>query len=62
VAGKQITFSISKAFADFIDLGLFVRGLTEILGVAVGHLYFFLMFKYPQDFNGVQILKTPEIL
>jgi derlin-1 len=36
--------------------------MTELAGVAVGHLYFFLMFKYPQDFNGVQLLKTPEIL
>ena len=41
---------------------VFFRGFTELLGVAVGHTYFFLMFKYPQDFNGVQILKTPEIL
>lgn len=37
-------------------------GFTELLGIFVGHLYFFLMFKYPQDYNGVQILKVPEIL
>ena len=40
---------------------IYLSGFIELLGVAVGHLYFFLMFKYPQDFNGVQILKTPEI-
>ena len=34
----------------------------ELLGIVIGHVYFFLMFKYPQDFNGVQLLKTPEIL
>ena len=34
----------------------------ELLGIAVGHVYFFLMFKYPQDFNGVQLLHTPQIL
>ncbi len=34
----------------------------ELLGIAVGHIYFFLMFKYPQDFNGVQLLQTPQIL
>ena len=37
-------------------------GMIELLGIAVGHLYFFLMFKYPQDYNGAQLLKTPEIL
>lgn len=37
-------------------------GLAELLGILVGHLYFFLMFKYPQDFGGRALLKTPEIL
>lgn len=37
-------------------------GFTELLGIAVGHLYFFLMFKYPQDHNGPQLLRTPDIL
>jgi len=43
---------------------LIVRGsvFIELVGIAVGHLYFFLQFKYPQDFNGIQILRTPEIL
>jgi derlin-1 len=37
-------------------------GLMELLGILVGHLYFFLMFKYPQDFGGRQWLTTPEFL
>ncbi len=37
-------------------------GMSELLGIAVGHLYFFLMFKYPQDYSGPQLLSTPSIL
>jgi len=37
-------------------------GLMEIMGIFVGHLYFFLMFKYPQDFGGRRFLTTPAIL
>lgn len=36
--------------------------MNQILGILVGHLYFFLMFKYPQDFGGRQFLQTPAIL
>jgi len=37
-------------------------GLMEIMGIFVGHLYFFLMFKYPQDFGGRRFLSTPSFL
>lgn len=37
-------------------------GLTELLGIIVGHAYFFLMFKYPQDFGGARLLTVPSIL
>lgn len=37
-------------------------GFNELLGILVGHLYFFLMFKYPQDFGGRVYLSTPQIL
>ncbi|ESN98693.1 hypothetical protein HELRODRAFT_67318 [Helobdella robusta] len=37
-------------------------GWHDLLGIFVGHLYFFLMFKYPQDFGGYQFLQTPSIL
>lgn len=37
-------------------------GLMELVGILVGHLYFFLTFKYPQDFGGSTLLRTPQIL
>ncbi|XP_066928207.1 derlin-1-like [Clytia hemisphaerica] len=37
-------------------------GLMEIIGIFVGHMYFFLMFKYPQDFGGRRFLTTPAFL
>ncbi|KAI8790762.1 derlin-1 [Biomphalaria glabrata] len=37
-------------------------GMMELFGIVVGHLYFFLMFKYPQDFGGAQLLSVPNIL
>lgn len=37
-------------------------GILEIIGILVGHLYFFLMFKYPRDFGGPALLQTPSIL
>ena len=37
-------------------------GLMELVGILVGHLYFFLTFKYPQDFGGATLLRTPQIL
>jgi len=37
-------------------------GLMELIGILVGHLYFFLMFKYPQDFGGASLLSTPQFL
>ena len=37
-------------------------GIMELIGIFVGHLYFFLMFKYPQDFGGRRFLTTPSIL
>ena len=36
-------------------------GVMELIGILIGHLYFFLMFKYPQDFGGASLLKTPQI-
>ncbi|PAA72699.1 hypothetical protein BOX15_Mlig003689g1 [Macrostomum lignano] len=37
-------------------------GFTELLGILVGHLYFFLAFKYPQDLGGRQLIGAPEFL
>uniref|UniRef100_A0A3Q3BH15 Derlin n=1 Tax=Kryptolebias marmoratus TaxID=37003 RepID=A0A3Q3BH15_KRYMA len=44
---------------NFIIGGSFVNELT---GNLVGHLYFFLMFKYPMDLGGRSFLSTPEFL
>ncbi|KAF0045108.1 hypothetical protein F2P81_001637 [Scophthalmus maximus] len=44
---------------NFIIGGSFVNELT---GNLVGHLYFFLMFKYPMDLGGRSLLSTPEFL
>jgi len=37
-------------------------GMMELFGIIVGHLYFFLMFKYPQDFGGAQLVSVPRFL
>lgn len=36
-------------------------GMSEFAGILVGHLYYFVMIKYPAE-QGVTLLKTPEIL
>lgn len=37
-------------------------GIMELLGILVGHLYYFLMFKYPQELGGPTLLQTPAFL
>ncbi|RZF47631.1 hypothetical protein LSTR_LSTR009515 [Laodelphax striatellus] len=37
-------------------------GILELFGIIVGHTYFFLMFKYPQEMGGPQLIKTPQFL
>ncbi|XP_045460693.1 derlin-1 [Harmonia axyridis] len=37
-------------------------GLTELIGIIIGHLYFFLKFKYPQELGGPVLLDTPSVL
>ena len=36
--------------------------LMQLSGILIGHLYYFLMFKYPQDFGGPSLLSTPQFL
>ncbi|XP_033096363.1 derlin-1-like [Anneissia japonica] len=47
-----------------VGFNMIIRGagFGELIGIVVGHLYFFLMFKYPQDFGGRQFLTTPAFL
>lgn len=35
-------------------------GVMELVGIFIGHLYFFLMFKYPQEMGGPALLQTPS--
>jgi len=37
-------------------------GLTELMGILVGHLYFFLKFQYAQDYGGQELIPTPAFL
>jgi len=37
-------------------------GLMELVGILIGHLYFFLMFKYPLEFGGPALFSTPSII
>ena len=36
-------------------------GLFELVGILVGHLYFFVMLKYPAE-QGVTLIQTPQFL
>lgn len=38
------------------------RFMMHLCGIVIGHLYFFLVFKYPQDFGGPRLLQTPSFL
>lgn len=37
-------------------------GLHELIGILIGHTYFFLAFKYPQEHGGASYLQTPQFL
>lgn len=36
--------------------------LEPFMGIVVGHLYFFLKFKYPREMGGASYLETPAFL
>ena len=36
-------------------------GMSELIGIIIGHLYFFLKFQYPQQYGGASLLGTPSI-
>ena len=46
----------------FVMLDHLSRMVNELVGNLVGHLYFFLMFKYPMDLGGRAFLNVPEFL
>lgn len=35
-------------------------GAMELLGIVVGHLYYFLMYAYPQELGGPRLISTPQ--
>jgi len=37
-------------------------GLNELVGILVGHAYYFLAYQYAQDYNGTVLIKTPNFL
>nr|CAH8873054.1 unnamed protein product [Trichobilharzia regenti] len=47
-----------------VIFNLIVRGsaMMELVGIIVGHLYYFFVFQYPQEYGGQAILKTPGFL
>ncbi|XP_062501097.1 derlin-1-like [Corticium candelabrum] len=55
---KAMYFPWVLAAFNMIIMG---SGLVELIGIFTGHVYFFLMFKYPQDFGGQTFLSTPQI-
>ena len=58
IAGASLHIVVSfTLFFSFIG-----GGVMELCGILIGHMYFFLMFKYPQDFGGPSLLSTPEFL
>ncbi|XP_054715662.1 derlin-1-like [Uloborus diversus] len=37
-------------------------GFDELLGILVGHLYYFLAYSYPVEYGGSSLLQVPQIL
>uniref|UniRef100_D3TNC1 Derlin n=1 Tax=Glossina morsitans morsitans TaxID=37546 RepID=D3TNC1_GLOMM len=41
---------------------VFHGSVASLIGIFIGHLYYFLKFQYPQDLDGGNFLETPRIL
>jgi len=37
-------------------------GMSELVGIFVGHIYYFFKFRYAQDFGGPDLMETPQWL
>ena len=37
-------------------------GINELIGILVGHTYYFLAYQYSQDYNGYVLVRTPQFL
>ena len=49
-----------EVFASFPQY--LYRSQAMLLGIVIGHLYFFLTMKYPQEFGGRTLISTPQFL
>ena len=55
-------FFLSGVYSLVAIVVFLSRLVSELIGNLVGHLYYFLMFKYPMDLGGRAFLSTPEFL
>ena len=37
-------------------------GMSELVGIFVGHIYYFFKFRYAQDFGGPDLMETPQVI
>jgi len=37
-------------------------GINEIIGILVGHLYYFMKFQYPEEYGGPALIETPNFM
>lgn len=59
---KCMEFMLADPPAVKIFILSFVLCFWATLGIAVGHIYFFLEDVFPNQPGGIRILKTPSIL
>ncbi|VDK36530.1 unnamed protein product [Taenia asiatica] len=47
-----------------VVFNLIIRGSAtmELMGIFVGHVYYFFSYQYPLEYGGAQLLKTPDFL
>jgi len=37
-------------------------GISELMGIVIGHLYYFMKYQYPQQYGGAPLISTPGFL
>lgn len=59
----SILFQIAIFHTNFnVPILYLCSGMAELIGILVGHLYFFLKFEYAERYGGPSLLQTPTIL